>query len=371
MAILDHTPQFIAHKAQQIAQDIFGIQGQLTPLPSERDQNFLLHAESGDKYVLKIANATEEIALLEAQNLAMTHLNQHGVTCPQVIHSNSRKGIREIKSSTGETHAVRLVSYLPGTPYGEVRRQTPQLFQDLGSYLGRLDRALASFDHPAIHRDFHWDLANALEVVNKYQSLIVNQKLYKLVDKLTNDFQQYVVPLLPNLRQNIIHNDANDYNVIVGNGGNLYSRNQQVVGVIDFGDMLHSYTVAELAVAIAYAILEKPDTLAIAGHLVKGYHQEKPLHDNEIASLFGLVCMRLCMSVCLAAHQTQQRPDDANLSISQAAIHKTLPKLAEIHPRFAEAIFRQACGLTPLPQTEKVVQWLGTKLVSRASTGSS
>ena len=361
MTNLNYTPSFNTTEVQILSQKIFGIQGTLTPLPSERDQNFRLRTENGENYVLKIASAAEDIQLLEAQNLAMAHLNQHGVRAPKVIPTKNGETITQIESGTGQIHAVRLVSYLSGTPYGEVGRHSPELFHNLGAYLGRLDRAFASFDHPAIHRDFYWDLANALDVVNEYQSLIITDELRILVEKFTNQFQQNGFPLLPELRQSAIHNDANDYNVIVGGGDDLYSRDQQIVGVIDFGDMLHSYTVAELAVAIAYAILDKADPLAAAIPLVRGYHQENPLSEDELAALFGLVTMRLCMSICIAAHQTQQRPEDAYLSISQDSIHKTLPKLAEIHPCFAEVAFRQACGLRPHLRTEKVTQWLQSK----------
>ena len=42
--------------------------GTPSPLPSERDQNFQLCDAQGRQAVLKIANALEEYALLEAQN---------------------------------------------------------------------------------------------------------------------------------------------------------------------------------------------------------------------------------------------------------------------------------------------------------------
>ena len=32
--------------------------------------------------------------------------------------------------------------------------------------------------------------------------------------------------------------------------------------------------------------------------------------------------------------------------------------LAEIHPRFAEAAFRQACDLSPLPRSQTICNWL-------------
>src|SRR5262249_5015171 len=88
---------------------------------------------------------------------------------------------------------------------------------------------------------------------------------------------------------------------------------------------------------------------------------EFPLLEQELAALFGLICLRLCLSACMAAHQQEQRPDDEYLAISQAPLRRTLPGLARIHPRFAEAVFRHACGLPPCPASETVVRCLGER----------
>jgi hypothetical protein len=122
--------------------------------------------------------------------------------------------------------------------------------------------------------------------------------------------------------------------------------------------MVYSYTVGNLAIAVAYAILDKSDPLQAAARMVKGYHRVFALDENEIASLYPMVCMRLCMSVCIAAQQLKERPDNDYLSISQVPIQRTLPILAEIHPRFAEAAFRQACDLPPLPHSQTICSWL-------------
>jgi 4-aminobutyrate aminotransferase-like enzyme/Ser/Thr protein kinase RdoA (MazF antagonist) len=366
MVLLKHTPSFSPEAVVRVAQDIYGLRATATTLPSERDQNFLLQAESGEKFVLKIANAQEERCLLEAQNLAMAHVARLSL-CPSVEPAKSGDTIAEVVSESGSRHFVRLVTYLPGTPLASIRRHSPELLYDLGQKLGQLDRTLATFDHPAIHRDFHWDLANGLRTFRDYKSRISDAEMRSLVTKMTTDFEERVAPLLPELRASAIHNDANDYNVLIGGGDDLYTRNQSVVGLVDFGDMVHSYTVGELAVAIAYAVLDKPDPLAVAAHIVQGYHAAYPLQEKELATLFGLVCMRLCMSICIAAHQHQQRPMDDYLSISQQPIRNTLPKLAQIHPRFAGAAFRNACGLPPVPSSAPVNRWLRANADSFAS----
>ena len=358
MKLLKHAPHFTETDAVTLAGDLYGIRAKATALPSERDQNFHLSDESGEHFVLKISNALEDRAMLETQNQALIHLFDRNALCPQVFPSKSGSLIDEVHSSSGSQHYVRLVSYLPGTPLAKVRRHSPDLLQDLGRCVGQVDRALSEFEHPGAHRDFHWDLAKALQVVQEYKDLIPDPELRGVVEKCAADFQRDIAPLLPGLRKSIIHNDANDYNVIVGGGEDLFTRNQQVVGLIDFGDMVYSYTVGGLAIAVAYAILDKSDPLATAAHIVQGYHAENSLEENEISALPGLICMRLCASTCMSAHQQRQRPDDEYLTISQQPIRNTLPILAEIHPHFAEATFRHACGLAPVPRTESVIQWL-------------
>jgi Ser/Thr protein kinase RdoA (MazF antagonist) len=121
------------------------------------------------------------------------------------------------------------------------------------------------------------------------------------------------------LRRSVVHGDANDYNVLVD--GN------KVVGLIDFGDIVYSYTVGDLAIAVAYVVLGKSDPYAAAAPVIEGYREEFELNKDEFDALWPLVKLRLCMSVCIAAHQQQQQPGNEYLGISQRLIEETLPKL--------------------------------------------
>jgi Ser/Thr protein kinase RdoA (MazF antagonist) len=76
-------------------------------------------------------------------------------------------------------------------------------------------------------------------------------------------------------------------------------------------------------------VLGKDDLRSVAQHVVDGYTQEFPLLAEEREVLWDLVRLRLAMSVCLAAHQLRQRPDNDYLRISQRAIETTLPRLFE------------------------------------------
>ena len=336
MSLLQQAPRFSAVQAVQFARERYGLDADAAPLPSERDQNFLLTTRAGTRFVLKIANATEDRATLEAQNAAMGRAAALTGRAPRTIAALDGE---EIGRTTEPPHFVRLVTYLPGVPLAEHRHRTSELLEDLGRCVGEMDAALAGFDHPAIHRDFHWDLANAPRVIAEHLPLIGDEGWRTTVREVSARAAHAVEARRAWLRRGAIHNDANDWNVLVADG--------RIAGLIDFGDMVSSWTVADPAVAIAYAVLDAPDPLATAASVVRGYHGAYPLRDEELGALFPLVCLRLCLSACIAAWQQQQRPDDRYLDLSQAPIRRTLPALGAIDPLRAENVLRSACGLEP------------------------
>lgn len=304
-----NTPAFDTAKAATIASEHYGLSVNARPLPSERDQNFLLTTAAGEKFVLKIANGEESHEFLEAQNAVLRQVARKAAFCQSLRLTTSGH-----EMTTVESHFVRMVHYLPGVPLAEAKPHSSELLHDLGRKLGQLTRALADFDHPATHRDFHWDLANGNRIVNEFAGLIENVGLRELALRCRFEMD-------PRLRRSVIHGDANDYNVLVD------PKSNEICGLIDFGDMVYSYTVGELAIAIAYAILDKPDPLATAAQIVNGYTAEFALVDPEREALWPLVRLRLAMSSCLAAYQLKQQPENEYLWISQRAIADTLPRI--------------------------------------------
>jgi Ser/Thr protein kinase RdoA (MazF antagonist) len=352
MSLLAQAPRFDLADAARFARDIYGIDAAASALPSERDQNVLLATRAGDRYVLKIANASEDRTMLEAQNAAMTHVADRVALSPRVLPTIDGD---TIGTAPGGVHLVRLVTYLAGLPLAKAGARTPALHESLGRAVGRLDAALADFDHPAIHRRFHWDLAHAADIIGEHLPLVREASIRDLVEQVSGSALHDIAPREDAFRRTAVHHDANDWNVLVSTPESLLPNpnpnpeshvpNPLVVGIIDFGDMVHSWTVADPAVAVAYAMLDAPDPLATAAAIVRGYQAAHPLRDDELAAVFPLACLRLCMSACIAAWQQQQRPDDAYLGVSQAPIRRTLPVLAAIPIRVAEETLRSACGL--------------------------
>jgi len=370
-SIVQHAPRFSEQEAVRIALDLFGLEVSAKQLPSERDQNFCLTAADGKDYVLKLANSTESREALDFQNQAMLHLagkrdifDKSTTVVPDVLPTTGGEQITTVMGIDGTPHFVRLLTYLPGKPLALVRPHDADFLASLGRFFGSIDQALQDFDHPATHRDFHWDLNNAGSVIQSYLKHIKAPDNRNLVESFLERFQAETEPQLQDLRCGVIHNDANDYNVLVEPEGRW--RNS-VAGVIDFGDMVYTRIVHEVAIACAYAMLDKTDPLAVAGRVIAGYHQSFPLTEQELAVLFDLICMRLCMSVCHAANQSRHEPDNEYLRISEKPAWDLLNKLANIHPRLARYTFRDACGLSPVPRSTTIVKWLKSHFSEFAS----
>ena len=178
-SIVKHAPRFSGRDAERVARELYGIDASAGQLPSERDQNFHLNCSTGEQFVLKLANATESVEVLEFQNQVMMHIARNRdrmapdvAGAPQICTGVDGEQIMSVDGLDGAKHFVRLLTYLPGKPFARVRPHDANLLTDLGMFFGGLDRILADFDHPAARRDFHWDLKNAGTVVDSYIGLI-------------------------------------------------------------------------------------------------------------------------------------------------------------------------------------------------------
>ena len=345
-------PRFSETAASALVRERWGLSGRLDPLPSERDQNFRLTTGAGDRFVLKISESAESRAVLECQNAMLVRLVAAlpAYEFPAFVPDREGQAIATAAGEDGAAHHVRLLRYVPGVPLGEIRRHPPAVLRDAGVLTGSMARALEGFAHPAAHRELRWDLQVAPGVIASCIGGVAGRDRRAWLDRLLAMYEREAVPLLGTLRRSVIHNDANDYNVLVSESDPADpGAVRRVTGLVDFGDVVFSYTVADLAVAAAYAMLHTRDPVAAAAHVVAGYRTAAAVEDAELAALFPLITLRLCLSAVLAAHQRAQEPDNAYLSISETPVWDVLERLVDVHPHFARARWRAACGLTPCP----------------------
>jgi len=310
------------------------------------DQNFLLKTQKGEKYIFKISNAQEDKDFLDAQLRVLSYLSGQNKNSKYPIIFPTEKGelISTIKAKNDNTHFVRLLNYLEGKFLAHLDYHSPELLEDLGSFLGNLDKKLGSFTHPATHRYLNWDLMNALDA-KKYLKYIDDPLTRNIAEYFLYQFEILISPTLKDLRKSIIHNDANDYNLLVSTEA---PDKGKISGIIDFGDMVYTCTIFELSIALAYALLDKQEPIDAAVHVIKGYNKKLPLQEKEADILFYLICARLSVSLCMSAWSSAIEPDNEYIKISERPVKELLRKLAAVNPAFACNIFRKSCNMPAL-----------------------
>jgi 4-aminobutyrate aminotransferase-like enzyme len=327
-------PQVETGAAKRWAKEIYGIDCRAEPLPGEIDRNFLLHLTDGERRVLKIAPAAADRVEIECQLAALEHLahGELGSLVPRVYAADGGQTLHEVRSADGDVLLVRMVGYLAGTPLARRAAVDSELLREIGETLGRLDLAFEPFTHPGAHRKLVWDLVRLLELRPLLPA--VDPGLRPLVAAGLDRFSLRVSPRIDELPRSVIHNDANDHNLLVADDDDGTTR---LRGLIDFGDMVHSITVAELAITCAYAMLDTEDPWAVAGALTEGYEKARPLQPLERELLPDLIVGRLCASLLFSAQARQQSPDDDYLTVSERPAAELLRRLGN-SARTTEAI---------------------------------
>lgn len=113
--------------------------------------------------------------------------------------------------------------------------------------------------------------------------------------------------------------DCNDANVILNN-------KNDVKGIIDFGDAVYTWSINEVAIAMAYVLLTEYGRLnpieclaCLFGGYIVGNNSENSLkigfNSSEIASLHTLIAVRLCSSIAIGAYSISKEPNNEYLKL--------------------------------------------------------
>jgi 4-aminobutyrate aminotransferase-like enzyme/Ser/Thr protein kinase RdoA (MazF antagonist) len=357
MDVGSHPPiRATARDAERLAHDLYGLEARAVPLPSEYDDNFRLETADGSLRVLKVMHPARESGFVDMQCAALRRALQQdpGLPVPEVILDRAGRLWSTAILSEGQSRLVWMLSWLPGRPIAGLRPVTPDLFDELGSTLARLDLALDGFSHPSTRRELKWDLVRA-GWIREHLGLLPDPRRRAIVERVLDRYDAEVLPALPRLRRGVVYADANEHNVLVRVETGCPPR---LAGLIDFGDMIETISVSEVAVAAAYAAFGAADPLEAVRPLVAGYHRARPLDEEEMAVLDALIRTRLAVSVVNSACRSAAEPGDPYLVVSEGSAWAALEAFDSIPPRLAHYAYRDACGLPPAPHGPAVVRWL-------------
>jgi Ser/Thr protein kinase RdoA (MazF antagonist) len=107
--IVQFAPRFTAAQALGILRAIYGREGTLEALPSERDQNFKVVAPDGAAFVLKIANGTERGEILDFENRAIAHLAgaARNLAVPRLVPTRDGRVMGQVREDGSEAQWAR------------------------------------------------------------------------------------------------------------------------------------------------------------------------------------------------------------------------------------------------------------------------
>lgn len=342
--------------AENLAKEHYDLKGKATKLPGEIDFNFKIEVTENEVYVLKISHLEEDILYLDFQQKLLQYVAEYSteINAPKIILDKKGHAISSIIDEKGNGRQVRLLTWISGRIWSSVNPQLNDLRHSLGEQCGKLTKALAGFDHEKAHRNFVWDIAQSLWTKEHLHLFKKEEK--GLIQYFQNSFENQQATY-QNLRKSVLHNDANDNNIIVS--ADLIQ--PTVKAMIDYGDAIYTQIINDVAITCAYAIMHHNDSLEASLPIIKGYHKSFPLQEIELAHLYSVIAMRLVISVTKSAINKIEEPNNTYLQISEKPAWELLRKWREIDAEFAYFSFRESCGFLAHPNEQKFKSWSTTQ----------
>ena len=286
----------------------------VTRVDTERDDTFRVEVAgaTGDAdhpgYALKIAHPGDDPSVIDLQVSAVDWADSHDPTLPVPRLLPTLDGtFQPVIPIAGGGRIARLMPWMPGQSLRAAlwdAAPSTELLHAVGSTQARLTASLADFRHPAESRMLAWDVARLPELAELLEAVVDPAPVAAALDRHVRE----VAPRLAALPQQFIHNDGNLDNLLVD------ERATRVVAVLDFGDVVRTARVLDLAVTTSY-LLPADDQYAASDTIdgmVAGWESVLPLEPGERELLPRLVVARLVQRILLGSWLARQLPANAD-----------------------------------------------------------
>ena len=324
-----------------IVETEFGLTGNLLPLGADQDLNYKLETAQGN-FLVKITRDPHQWARVNAQNKLLSSLNSAQFPMPLAGFKN--KFLADFQHNE-QILPLRVFPFIEGAFLANVK---PPLafYTDFGAFLAELDQHLSGYRDPVLEVYSHsWDPQKVQELSDQ-TGIISDPEIRRIVKYFLMKHREEVAPILHRLPQQLIHGDANDYNVIVEGkrekGGK--AEGFSLKGLIDFGDMVYAARIQEVSIALTYALMDADQPLETAAALVRGYHSILPLSKTEIELLYYLIPARLATSLIHSSVNYQKDPTNEYHQISAAPAERLIRSWLRINPLLFTNRMLSACG---------------------------
>lgn len=325
-ALSTAAPSLAPDQVAALAGRLYGVTGDVRPLAGERDQNCRIETADGARYVIKISNPSEPVSVVDFQIGALEHMARvsPGLPVPRVVRTLDGRPRDAVTLPCGLQATVRMLTYLDGVQMREVPR-TAARRRAMGATLAQLNLALHGFTHPGAAHDLLWNVSAAHRLADKLGA-VADPVRRALAAVFMQRFREHVLPHLASLRAQVIHNDYHLYNVLVAPDDH-----DRVVGVIDFGDMLHAPLVGEVATAAAFHMTGNADPFEGPAEFVGAYHALLPLTAAEQDIVADLMATRHLITALISEWRAARYPENrAYIMRHNPAAWEALEQMADL-----------------------------------------
>jgi Ser/Thr protein kinase RdoA (MazF antagonist) len=333
-------PDLTDAEARRIADELYGLTGDTLRLRGERSHNTRFTTADGEQFVLRVASASEPDDAIDLHARALIHLEQRAPHLPVARMRSAHNGqLVPATEVAGRRHRVRLETYLPGTTFRDDQVISDAGLRSIGELLGGVAAALADFDHPASAGFMPWDIANG-KVLDRELTDGLRPDARALVDRSMPRLER-AVATMGSLPHQIVHNDGHPGNLLRADEGS-----DAITGIIDFGDLVRTVTVADIAVSGAGLVPHQADPAAALASLTSGYAAGlaplRDLTDHEVAAVPDLVLCRLVLSTLLTEFQISHADHIADeVAAERPGLLAKLARWLEVDPAAAADRIRE------------------------------
>lgn len=255
----------------------------LTPLNGFYDKNYKITTANFD-YFVKIYGF-DKLASIKFQLDFLSKCFKSGLPVAKVIQTNSNTSYFKIDKTYGI-----LQEFLDGEQLRNIKINH-NIVTNIGFILGSI--------HKLSHRSnfvgkkwkkYQWDLAQFNLVMKDYSKIktIFPSSISDLINEVMTEWKSNKEKLLK-LRNGAIHNDFQGRNILVTKGNNI--------SIVDFGDAINSWYVADIAISLAHICFATEQPSVFIKSFLQGYQKQFKLLKLEKKYLPLLMKMRAVTAI--------------------------------------------------------------------------
>jgi len=279
-------------------------------LDTEKDDTFMVKSDEGKKFILKVANPSEDAEEIDFQTELLAYITEHDASLPvpKTVPSLNGSLHPTFTDNAGQVRQVRLMTYLEGTPLDRTH-STECEREHIGEVLGRLRLACTGFSHLGDSRVLAWDVQHLKELQHLLPEIADDEKRAMLEQGMARYME--LLPRIRELRTQVLHNDFSQSNIVVDHKAPGF-----VTGIIDFGDAVKT----AIAIDVSTALLNQlprhadgargEDLFAAGKDVLKGYLRVTELTEEELELIPHLTMARVIARTLITHWRVKLFPEN-------------------------------------------------------------